>query len=121
MTLKHLAGSLANGGVAHFWRDSDEGGEIISSQDVAPIIESNRAQYEANDGYTPDRSMRRVGFIPNIIIDKWLNEEGLDVWAALRGNSDQAVRLMRKLNDPDWRYLRTAAGQLGATQDGGFR
>lgn len=116
MKLKPLAGSLANGGVAHFWRDNDEGGEVVSLQDVAPIIEQNRAAYDANDGYTADRSMRRVAYIPQVIIQKWLNEDGLDVW-----NPEHKQRLMRKLNDPDWRYLRTAAGTLGATQDGGFR
>ena len=116
MTLKPLAGSLANGGVAHFWRDSDEGGEIISSQDVGAVLENNRAQFNENDGYTADRSMRRVAYIPDIIIQKWWNEEGLDVW-----DPAHSQRLMRKLNDPDWLYLRTAAGRLGATQDGGFR
>lgn len=116
MTLKPLAGSLANGGVAHYWRDTNEGGEVLTLQDVASILEDNRAQYDTNDGYTADRSMRRVAYIPQVIIQKWLNEEGLDVW-----NTDHKQRLMRKLNDPDWRYLRTAPGQLGATQDGGFR
>ncbi len=116
MTLKPLAGSLADGGVAHYWRDTEEGGEILSLQDVASILEDNRAQYNHNDGYNADRSMRRVAYIPQIIIQKWLNEEGLDVW-----NPEHKQRLMRKLNDPDWRYLRTAEGRLGATQDGGFR
>lgn len=113
MTLKPLAGSLANGGVAHFWRDTEDGGEVVSAQDVTAFIERNKASCNENDGYTKDRTMRRVGEIPPIVIQKWLIEEGLDVW-----NPDHAHRLMRKLNDPDWRYLRSAPGTLGKTADG---
>jgi hypothetical protein len=57
--------------------------------------------------------MRRVAFIPNIIRDKWINEEGWDCWAP-----ENADRLMKRLNDPDWLYLRTAPGTLGWTGDG---
>lgn len=114
--LKPLSGTLAHGGVAHFWRDTEEGGEIVSMQDVGAALDRNRALYDSGDGYNADRSMRRVASIPPIVIQKWLIEDGLDVW-----NPDHRDRLMRKLNDPDWRYLRTAQGRLGATQDGGFR
>lgn len=111
--MKHIAGSLANGGVAHFWKDTEDGGAVVSMQDVASIVEANKAAYNHNDGYTRDRSMRRVAFLPEIIRQKWLNEEGWDAY-----DPDCAHKLMRKLNDPDWRYLRTAPGALGQTQDG---
>ena len=113
---KPLHGSLNNGGLAHFWRDTEEGGEIVTAQDLSSVIEHNKAAYARNDGYSADRSMRRVAFIPEIIRQKWLNEEGWDAYDA-----GCAQKLMRKLNDPDWRYLRTAPGTLGATSDGGFR
>lgn len=111
--MKLLTGSLANGGVAHFWRDTEDGGEIVTAQDLSAVIEQNKAAYAENDGYTADRSMRRVGFIPTVIVQKWWNEEGLDVY-----DPEHAHRLMRKLNDPDWLYLRTAPGTLGKTEDG---
>lgn len=114
--LKPLAGSLANGGVAHFWRDNDEGGEVVSAQDLSAVWEANKAAYNHNDGYNADRTLRRVGFIPEIILQKWENEEGWD-----RNDPNGVEFLRRKLNDPDWRYLRTAPGHLGRTGDGGFR
>jgi len=114
--LKPLAGSLAGGGVAHFWKDTEEGGEVVSMQDIAPILEFNKAAYAHNDGYTKDRTMRRVAFIPEIIRQKWLNEEGWDAY-----DSQYSDKLRQKLNDPDWLYLRTASGHLGRTGDGGFR
>lgn len=111
--MKRVAGSLQNGGIAHFWKDTEDGGAVVSAQDVSSIIEANKAAYNHNDGYTRDRSMRRVGFLPEIIRQKWLNEEGWDAY-----DPDCAHQLMRKLNDPDWRYLRTASGTLGKTEDG---
>jgi hypothetical protein len=113
VTLKPLAGSLANGGLAHFWKDTDDGGQIVSAQDLSPVIEANKAAYGHNDGYTKTREMRRVAFLPDIIRQKWLNEEGWDAY-----DPDCAHKLMRKLNDPDWLYLRTAPGTLGKTEDG---
>jgi hypothetical protein len=98
------------GDVAHFWEDDGEGGGLVHSvQDVAPILERNKALYVANDGYSPSRELRRVAFIPNIVRQKWLNEEGWDAYRPdLYGD-----RLVAKLNDPEWRFLRTAPGRLG--------
>ncbi len=104
------------GDVAHYSEADGEGGLIIhSSQDVSGILERNKALQTQNDGYSPSRELRRVAFIPNIIRLKWLNEEGWDCF-----DPACADRLMRKLNDPDWRHLRTAPGQLGLS-NGRFR
>ena len=76
-----------------------------SYQDVEDIIEENkRWQTERQRG-----DFRKVASIPLNIINTWLNEE----WA--RGNVDLKMGgrefdllVQRKLNDPDWRWLRTA-------------
>ena len=73
-----------------------------------PIIERNKAMRTHNDGYTPSRELRRVAVIPFILIEKWKNEEG---WDAL--NPEHSDKLVQKLNDPDWAYLRSADGQIG--------
>jgi len=73
-------------------------------QDVEDIIERNK-RLQSED----QRSDwgRHIADIPNVIIERWLNEE----WQ--RGNS--AIRLFspefnalvkRKLRDPDWAWLR---------------
>lgn len=96
-------------GVSHY-QGIDENGIIYHRAvgETDPVIERNKAMRNHNDGYSPSRELRRVASIPFILINKWLVEEG---WNAL--DPDNADRLMRKLNDPDLAYLRTADGQLG--------
>lgn len=88
-------------------RQADGSFLIRTAQDVAPILDHNKALANEGDGYSPDRELRRVAFIPDIVALKWLNEEGW--WCH---DPDNEHRLFRKLNDPDWRHLRTAPGRL---------
>lgn len=71
-------------------------------QDVAPILDDNRQlEQQAQRG-----DFRHVGTVPNVLIEKWINEEGAPVLAM---SSDEFARFIRrKLDDPDYRYLRTA-------------
>ena len=73
-------------------------------QDVEPISELNK-QLQS----TPQKSesFHHVASIPNIFLEKWLNEE------AARGNvmtlfsHDFDKMVFKKLRDPDWRFLKT--------------
>lgn len=106
-------------GTAHYWRDTEDGAEIKSVTDVAPILERNKAMANHNDGWSPSKELRRVGSIPFALIHKWLCEDGVNVLDA--GHDPHAAAyLMRKLNDPDYRHLRTAPGRLGIS-DGVIR
>ncbi len=72
-------------------------------QDVEPILERNKALQNAG----PQRSDwgRHIATIPNVVLVKWLNEDGANVW---RMSSDEFGKFIRrKLDDPDWRHLRT--------------
>lgn len=103
--IRPLAPAGFAGDVAHGWRDNGDGtSTIVSVQDVAPALERNKAMAAHNDGWSPSRELRRAAFIPNIIRQKWLTEEG---WDAYRPDL-YGEQLRRKLNDPEWRYLRTA-------------
>jgi len=85
-----------------------EGGiTIVRSQDVAPILDRNKALAAWNDGYSPSRELRRAASIPLIVAEKWRNEEGIDVF-----NPDHWPAVKRKLNSSDYAYLRTAPGKL---------
>lgn len=74
-------------------------------QDVEPILEQNkllRTMEQRSDWG------REVADIPNVIATKWLNEE------YARGNTqlrmftkEWSALVKRKLQDPDWAYLRT--------------
>jgi hypothetical protein len=100
-----------DGAVSRFWKPDGAGGVVIDLRaDVGAALDRNRAMATHNDGYSASRELRRVAHIPDIVRLKWLNEEGWDCLAA--ENSD---RLAKKLNDADWRHLRTAEGRVGVS------
>ena len=77
---------------------------VYSTDDVEPILERNKELRSM-----PQKSDwgRHVATIPNIILVKWLSEEwerGRDI-RYLSKEFDELVA--RKLQDPDWKYLRT--------------
>jgi hypothetical protein len=81
---------------------------IETAQDVAPILERNKSLSTDDDrGWSSSRDFRRAAAIPDVIILKWRNEHGVDLFDR---NHWPAVK--RLLNDPDWRWLRTAPGKL---------
>lgn len=88
------------------WYLSEDDGEIkiAATSDCSHLIEQNKARANYGDyGWSEDKTYRRVAEIPAIIMVKWLNEEG---WWAL--DPAAAGKLKQKMNDPDWRYLRTS-------------
>lgn len=101
-------GSTDQYGVTRHWKPDGEGGIRINlSQDVETILDANKHDANFNDGYSTSRELRRVARIPAIVGQKWLIEEGW--WYQ---DPQHADRLLAKLNDPDWRHLRTAEGRL---------
>jgi hypothetical protein len=81
---------------------------IETVQDVEPILEMNKALQTHNDGYSKTREWRRAASIPNTLIYEWLTKEGIDVY-----NADHWPAVVRKLDSIEYRYLRTADGQIG--------
>ena len=84
---------------------TDNGLGFYAEQDVEDIIEYNKRAQS-----TPQKSdwARHVARIPNVIIERWLNEErdrGHHV-RAFGPEMDELVQ--RKLQDPDWKWLRTS-------------
>ncbi len=89
--------------------ESEELAVIHTRQDVQPLIDRNkRFQNSGLDGYTPSRDWQQVASIPAVLIEKWYKEEGIRWWDPAHKD-----RLLRKLDDPDLRYLRTGLGHLG--------
>jgi hypothetical protein len=79
---------------------------VTSMQDVDSILDRNKT-------LSNDESYTKKGFkndwwhyatIPNILIEKWKLEEGIDVF---NRNHDKAV--WKKLNSPEYKYLKTTA------------
>lgn len=103
---EHLLRSAS--GIDHYLRQDPDGSIHVESwQDTDAILDLNKAMYTHNDGYSPDRTMRRVASVPQILIQKWMVEEG---WDAL--DPANADKLKAKLNSSEYLYLRTAEGRL---------
>lgn len=103
-------GSLgADNGVETIVHHDDDGDRLIieRAQDVQPILDHNKRLFTHNDGYSPSRELRRVASIPLVVVEKWLREDGIDVF-----NKDHAEAVRRKLNDPAYAHLRTAPGRV---------
>ena len=77
------------------------------SDDVGDQLDFNRDLYNSGDGYSPSRDLRRVASIPLVIVEKWKNELGVDVF-----NKDHASAVRRLLNSNEYLYLRTAPGRV---------
>jgi len=105
-------GKSATPGIKREWHDDGEGGGVIrTSQDVAPIIDRNRAMANHNDGYSPSRELRRAGTVPMLILYQWIAEAGLS--DADPDYQDKLGKLiLSKLDDPDFSGFRTAPGRL---------
>ena len=108
---RRLVGRDPDTGMA-VWHEYDELADattIAHEQDCAAYLEANKALANAEDrGFVSGaRELRRAASIPNAVVLKWLVEEGIDVM-----NPDHWPAVRRKLNDPEWRHLRTAPGRL---------
>jgi hypothetical protein len=99
---------LQDGSTVEYFDDEGVLG-VNRSQDVEAILDANKAMVNQNDGYSDSRNTRRVASVPNVVIEKWLIEEGLDIFS-----QDPAMkrRVRAKLNSSEYAYLRTAPGRI---------
>jgi hypothetical protein len=93
----------------HHYDHSTKQTHIERVQDVQPRLDNNKKLF--NDDSYRSNGMKtgwlHAAHIPDIVIEKWLREDGVDVF-----NPDHMAAVKRKLNSPDWRYLRTSSGRL---------
>jgi len=96
-------------GLRSDWIVNSDGTYTVETiQDVEPLLDANKAMANHNDGYSPSHEWRRAASIPAIVLLQWREElGGSDPLSA-----ENRLWLLRRLNDPDWRYLRTAPGVL---------
>ena len=78
-----------------------------TTQDEKPIISANKAFQAIADGYTSSRNMQHVARVPVVVIEQWLTESGLKY-----GSREFMNLCTKKLNDPEYVYLRTGLGKL---------
>jgi hypothetical protein len=96
--------------------DNDKDGIIQKrSLDIEPIIENNKKLFNQNDGYSPDKGLKRIASIPVVILEIWCKEYHKDQnkgnWFELPQETQKKI-LKAKLNSSEFRYFRTAEGKF---------
>lgn len=86
------------------YEDTEDGGFLLHySQDAEPVLDANaRKRGLGRAYYAADPDMWRVASIPIGVQMEWLTKYGIDVY-----NPEHEKAVVKLLNDPDWRYLKT--------------
>lgn len=82
---------------------------VYREQDVEPYLDANkRKQADAVGGWRRNAGSmgRMLADIPNIVVEHWL-KQGFNIFQV----SERELR--KKLDDPDWSYLKTIPGKVG--------
>lgn len=94
----------------YFWDTSSRKLVVQRVQQVDEELAQNRAEYNSHSDhaatrYSSKRPMHKVASIPPGLVEQWM-KEGFNIFTA----SDAELR--RRLNDPQYRKLRTMPGRL---------
>lgn len=86
----------------------DESLTIGKQQDCAPVLEQNKLERDGNT-FNTKNNYHKAASIPTILIDKWCKEWGCSMHQLL-SEPEFKLKLYRRLNDPEYRALRTDTG-----------
>lgn len=96
----------ATGVTEHFQKDSNGVITVARSQDVSSVLDANKvSQNAASEGWKGE--LHHTASIPIVVWEQWWKEFGSDP-----GSKENRVRLKRKLNSSEFRYLRTKLGEI---------
>jgi hypothetical protein len=87
--------------------DVDDKITFAYRQDVSGLLAENRALQNHNDGYTQDRTMKRVARIPLVVCEKIRIEKG---WDPMHPHNSE--KLLQLLDEPEYAYLKTSEGKV---------
>lgn len=94
----------------YYFDDVEDKMIIRRRQDVTDIVEANKRKIANSvDSRYGNEMLHHVADIPIELAYKWKREEGLDV---LSNDPEMKRRLRRKLNDPEFRWLKTTVKRL---------
>lgn len=111
MTKRLLSYDEFNGISSYFEHDPITGISTITSvQDVEAHLDQNKArQNDGTGGWTSDaKEWRHAASIPMGVLEAWRVVDGID-WK----NKDHLPRILQKLDDIEFRHLRTGLFRLG--------
>lgn len=100
-----------------WWKDRATGKNVIvNDQQCNRILENNK--FDQGESKAPEgMGGRLLARIPVLIFHNWLQADGMttQTWGAMT-KSERRRYLARKLNDPDYSYLKTTTKRIFARQ-----
>lgn len=89
--------------------DFQDGKLVVKTfQDVEPILDRNKKLQSADEykrqGIKND--YQHVASIPLVVVHEWM-KQGINIW-----NKDDWPKIRAKLQDPEYKYLRTTLGDI---------
>lgn len=90
---------------------------ILRTQEVDAILKLNRAAFNDAPTWRPyasgrkDVALRRVAEIPLAVVEQWM-QEGINIYSP---DPDMQKAFRKKLNDYNYKYLRTYPGRVRET------
>ena len=108
--MRRLLDAEGNALTEYYHDESTDIGYIRKVERFGPRVELNKRLQKEKVYADKKRPMARVASIPPIIAHQWMIDDGV-IWFQLRGD-DLEKYLNRKLNDPDWKWLRTSEGRI---------
>lgn len=114
--MKKISQETDEKGITETFLDNGADGVVQKrSIDVKPILENNKRLYNQNDGYSPDKGLKRVASIPVVVLEIWCKEYHKDQnkgnWFELPREIQKKI-LREKLNSSEFKYFRTSEGRL---------
>lgn len=100
--------SIVDGVRTDFVHVDDDTFAIVTSQDVQPIFDFNKAHAtDGSGGWSPSRELRHVARVPNVVYMHMLNVHGVDML-----NKDHSEAVKRLLNSSEYAHVRTGGGVI---------
>lgn len=105
MTMKRLLDYDELTGIRYEFIDGEgDDFHIRQTQDVQCFIDHNkRLQNTGKDYWKAGGDWRHEATIPLGVQYEWLSRYGIEVW-----NPEHKDAVVKKLNDPEWKYLKTS-------------
>jgi hypothetical protein len=94
-----------DGDMTTIYHDLGDKVVIQKVQDVSPILEANKAQYNAASGRMGD--LVHVGRIPKVVMDRWIIEDGINYLSP-----ENKGLLLKKLEQRDNRLFKVHPGKF---------
>jgi hypothetical protein len=97
-------------GLKHWFRyiDETDSWQHKYEQPTDPSLDYNKARQNDGTNGKVAKDWWHAAHIPNIIIHKWLVEDGINFYDAKHWD-----RVAKKLDDPDYAYLRPSNFKIG--------